>query len=169
MNLRAAVFVTVPAERLVDRFRSEHHPRALRCRLPPHVTILPPFRRDRAAAELTDRLAHHFTTFSRFGAELAAVRTFPRHVWLAPEPQRTLVDLLTRTRRDFAELVHDGNDPVPHLTIAEVCEGESLAQVAALAEAELGPSLPFVFEVCEVGYYDERAEGWHELRRIQLG
>ena len=58
---------------------------------------------------------------------------------------------------------------MPHLTIAETGKGESTARIARLAEEELAPLLPFRFDVRDVGLWEAGPEGWHELRRFQLG
>ena len=170
MKRQAAVFVTVPADALLGEFRRRHQPRAVARLLPPHITVLPPFVRDVEADELlTPVLARHFAAFRRFAAELAHVGTFKRHVWLAPEPHEDFVTLVSATRRRFPELVHDEDrEPVPHLTIAEIGKGESTSRVARLAEAELGPHLPFRFDVRDVGLWEVRPDGWHELRRFEL-
>ncbi len=97
------------------------------------------------------------------------VGRFKRHVWLAPEPHDRFVELLTGARRRFSEFVRDDDrEPVPHLTIAEIGKGESTGRVAELAEQELGPQLPFRFDVEDVGLFEVRREGWHELLRFEL-
>jgi 2'-5' RNA ligase len=171
MKRQAAVFVTVPAEELVGDFRRRHQARAAARLLPPHVTVLPPFTRDVDDDDrLAASLAEHFATLARFPAELVRVGTFERHVWLAPEPADSFAALLTATRSRFPELVRDaGRDPVPHLTIAEVGKGESTRAVARIAEEELGPHLPFSFTVRDVGLWEVRPEGWHELGGFELG
>lgn len=170
MKRQAAVFVTVPADALVGDFRRRHQPRAAARLLPPHITVLPPFVRDVEADDrLASDLARHFAACRSFAAELACVGTFKRHVWLAPEPREGFVTLVSATRRRFPELVRDEDrEPVPHLTIAEIGKGESTGLVARLAEEELGPHLPFRFDVREAGLWEVRPEGWHELCRFEL-
>jgi 2'-5' RNA ligase len=168
---QAAVFVTVPVGGAVEEFRARHHPRAIARKLPPHVTILPPFTRVVDEDEmLGSELARHFAASPSFEAELVGVRKFRRHVWLAPVPTERFVELLTSARDRFPHLVRDGDrDPVPHLTIAEIGKGESTVRVAELAEEELEPLLPIRFDVQEVGLYEVRRDGWHEVRRFALG
>jgi 2'-5' RNA ligase len=168
---QAAVFVTVPADALVGEFRQRHQPRAVARLLPPHVTIVPPFALDTAEDDaVAVELAAHFATLLPFEAELAGVGSFERHVWLAPEPGKAFVSLITSTRSCFPELDRDGErQPVPHLTIAEVDRGESASRVARLAEEVLGPHLPFRFDVREVALWVVGPQGWHELRRFGLG
>ena len=170
MKRQAAVFVTVPADALVGEFRQRHQPRAVSRLLPPHVTIVPPFALDTAEDEaFAADLAAHFATFAPFGAELTRVGRFERHVWLAPEPVAAFVNLITSARQAFPGLDPDGErQPVPHLTIAEVERGETTSRVVELAEAELGPRLPFRFDVGELALWALEPDGWHELRRFEL-
>jgi 2'-5' RNA ligase len=171
MKRQAAVFVTVPADPLVGDFRLRHQPRAVQRRLPPHITVIPPFVRDVAHDDaLVDALAEHFRAVRPFDASLARVGTFARHVWLAPEPNDAFVELLIGARDRFPELVRDDDRrPVPHLTIAEAGQGETARSIAELAERELAPRLPFPFGVREVCLWEAQPEGWAELRRLPLG
>ena len=171
MKRQTAVFVPVAADAAVETFRALHHPRAVRRNLPPHITVVPPFFRDVAADDsLTADLTGHFEKIEGFAAELVSVGRFRRHVWLAPEPRQRFVDLIATTRRRFPGLFRDDEKkPVPHLTVAEISKGTSTREVLDLAEDELGPHLPFHFDVREVGLYEVRPEGWHELRRFALG
>ena len=171
MKRQAAVFVTVPVGEAVETFRARHHPRAIARKLPPHVTILPPFMRDvDEDAALATELETHFASSPRFEAELVGVGRFRRHVWLAPAPAEAFVALLTSARDRFPHLVRDGDrEPVPHLTIAEIGKGQSTRRVADLAEEEIEPLLPIRFDVEEVALYEVRRDGWHEVRRFALG
>jgi len=168
---QAAVFVAIPVGDRVEAFRARAHPRAIARKLPPHVTILPPFVREVDDDDaLTADLERHFAGTSRFDGSLTEVGRFRRHVWLAPAPHDRFVDLLTSARDRFPDLVRDGDrDPLPHLTIAEIGKGESTRHVFEQAEEELGPLLPIRFEVDEVGLYEVRRDGWHEVRRFPLG
>lgn len=171
MKRQAAVFVTVPADPLVGAFRLRHQPRAVARRLPPHITVIPPFARDVAGDDaLVAALTEHFATVPSFDAALTRVGAFARHVWLAPEPGDTFVALLTGARERFPGLVREGaGEPVPHLTIAEVGKGSATRRIAELAEEQLAPHLPFAFEVRDVGFWEVQPEGWCELCRIELG
>lgn len=170
MKRQSAVFVTVPADDLVGAFRLRYQPRAVARLLPPHITIVPPFWRD---VEDDDRLiaalAEHFAAFASFPAELTRISSFPHHVWLAPEPHGDFVALIAGTRDRFPELVRDGDrDPVPHLTIAQIGKGDSKRAVVEHAEEEIAPQLPFAFTVRDVGLFEVRAAGWHEIQRFEL-
>jgi 2'-5' RNA ligase len=168
---QSAVFVSIPVGDAVDEFRARRHPRAIARKLPPHVTILPPFTRDVDDDEaLGAELAQHFAACGAFEGEMVGVGRFRRHVWLAPAPPDRWVELLTSTRDRFPHLVRDGDrDPVPHLTIAEIGKGQSTRQVFEEAEASLAPLLPIPFVVRDVGLYEVCRDGWYEVRRFALG
>jgi 2'-5' RNA ligase len=168
---QSAVFVSVAAVELVGEFRARHQPRAVARRLPPHITVLPPFWREvDSDKQLNEAFEQHFATIEPFAAELARLDRFSRHVWLAPEPRERFVELISGTRARFPELVRAGElEPVPHLTIAETGKGESTRAIAERAEQELGQRLPFAFTVGDAGLFEVRPEGWHELRRFTLG
>ena len=104
-----------------------------------------------------------------FEAELVGVSSFPHHVWLAPEPHEDFVALIAGTRDRFPEFVRDGDrEPVPHLTIAQIGKGDTKRTVVAHAEEEIAPHLPFAFTVRDVGLFEVRSAGWHEVHRFEL-
>jgi 2'-5' RNA ligase len=167
---QSAAFVTVPADDLVGDFRLRYQPRAVARLLPPHVTVLPPFWRDVADDEqLAAALAEHFAAFASFAAELVRISSFPRHVWLAPEPRESFVALIAGTHDRFPEFVHDDREPVPHMTIGEVKKGQTKSAVVQIADKEIAPQLPFPFAVRDVGLFEVRSDGWHEIGRFELG
>ena len=86
MKRQSAVFVTVPADELVGAFRLRHPASSGGAALPPHITVLPPFWRDVEATSCLVRSPSTSRAFASFAAELVGVSSFPRHVWLAPEP-----------------------------------------------------------------------------------
>jgi 2'-5' RNA ligase len=167
---QSAVFVTVPADELVGAFRLRYQPRAVARLLPPHITVLPPFWRDVDADELlVAALGEHFAAFASFETQLVRVSSFPHHVWLAPEPHEDFVTMIAGTRDRFPEFVRDADrEPVPHLTIAQIGKGDSKRAVVAHAEAEIAPHLPFAFNVRDVGLFEVRSDGWHEVHRFEL-
>jgi len=166
---QSAVFASVPVDNAVEAFRARHHPRAIARKLPPHVTVLPPFTRDVDEDEAFGAaLEDHFASCGGFAGELVGVGKFRRHVWLDPRPHDRFVELVAATRTRFPHLVRDEREPVPHLTIAEIGKGQSTQTVFEEAERELAPSLPMPFEVRDVGLYEVRRDGWYEVRRFPL-
>ena len=115
----------------------------------------------------------HFSSFTPFEAELAAVGSFESFVWLAPTPRSRFLDLIEATCERFPDYPpYEGTitGTEPHLTIASVVDGESIDPLMRLAEAELGPHLPFRFAVSRVSLFVERADGtWDEAHHFLLG
>jgi 2'-5' RNA ligase len=147
--------------------------------MPPHVTLLFPFVRAAAVNGRTlSDLGEHFSALTPFGAELTGVGRFDEHVWLAPEPRERFVDLITATLGRFPEFPpYEGKvgNPVPHLTIAAVGEGDDGTEdrtdaIAELAQSELAGLLPLRFAVQSVSLFEERGDGmWQESSRFELG
>ena len=164
------MFVSVPADELVGAFRLRYQPRAVARLLPPHITVLPPFWRDVEDDDhLIASLAEHFGAFASFEAELVGVSSFPHHVWLAPEPDEAFVALIEGTRDRFPEIVRDADrEPVPHMTIAQIGKGDTKRAVLAHAQEKIAPHLPFAFTVRDVGLFEVRSAGWHEVHRFEL-
>ena len=171
---RTALLVEVPVEAPVDDFRGRHLAASVARGIPAHVTVTFPFA---AASSLDPRLhadvVEHFATFDPFTAALTRVDRFDAHVWLAPAPHERFVELLTRTYDRFPQFPPYGDafaEPVPHLTIAEIGQGESIETVAVDAERELSPGLPFAFTVDRVSLYEERPGGtWQRSDSFELG
>ena len=171
---RTALLVEVPVPGPVDDFRRRHLAASVAHGLPAHITVLFPFASPADVdAELLENLAAHFSTLARFDGALTGVGSFDEHVWLAPGPHVRFSELLHRTHARFSGFPPYGDvhaETVPHLTIAERGTGESIEQVAALADRELAPVLPFSFTVDRVGLLEERADGaWQHFDSFELG
>jgi 2'-5' RNA ligase len=171
---RTALLVEVPVPDPVDDFRRRHLAASVARGLPAHITVLFPFASPADVdAELLDHVAAHFSTLARFDGALTGVGLFDDHVWLAPDPHERFSELLHRTHARFPGFPPYGDahaETVPHLTIAERGADETIQQVAALAERELTPVLPFSFTVDRVGLFEERADGaWHQSDSFELG
>ena len=172
MKRQAAVFVTVPADALVGEFRLRHQPRAVARRLPPHVTIVPPFPLDDADDDdLGAELATHFATLAPFDAELARVGTFERHVWLAPEPIAAFVDLIISTRQAVSR-------PRRRRRAAARPASDDRGGRARRVDGVGSPSSPnrssgrasrSASPCGSFALWAVAPDGWHELRRLELG
>ncbi len=170
---RTALLVPVAVAEPLAAFRRRHLAGTVARGLPAHVTVLFPFATAAAFdGRLRAQVATHFAAFERFEGALARVGQFDEHVWLAPEPRDRFTALLRGTYDRFPEFPPYGNavaNAVPHLTIAEVGAGESIDQVAALAEHELSPGLPFGFIVDRVELFEELTDGtWRPSDSFEL-
>jgi 2'-5' RNA ligase len=171
---RTGLLVPVPAGALVDDFRGRHLAASVARGIPPHVTVLFPFALAADwGAELRAQVASHFSAFAPFAAELTQVGRFEAYVWLKPDPHDRFIQLISATCARFPQFPPYGNafvEPIPHLTIAEIQEGDTVERIAELAEHELGPQLPFRFEVDSVGLFEELVDGtWRQSDSFELG
>jgi 2'-5' RNA ligase len=156
---RTALSVVVPeADVVVADFRRRFDPGAAK-NVPPHVTLLFPFApADTVDDALLDAVRGLYAGVDGFDFELVRVARFARHVWLAPEPKERFVDLIRLSSARFPEYPRyggefDEHDPVPHLTIGEADDVESLA---ATAQRELGPGLPLPCSARKVTLLEEQ-------------
>jgi 2'-5' RNA ligase len=169
----ALVVVVDEATDVVAPFRQRHLELSVRRRIPPHVTLLYPFvpadgLDDGVLAEVS-ALARSWTAF---GGRLAGVRCSGVWVWLEPEPLARFAELRERARERFPSLALAGGPGAelpPHLTIGRVVDAADAMPLAALAELELGPSLPLAFRVDSLTLLAERPGGsWARERRFPL-
>lgn len=174
LDRRTGLLIPVTADALVGDFRRRHNAATVARRLPPHITVLFPFVPSSAVtSDLRAELAEHFATFDSFEAELTGVGSFDGYVWLAPEPRDRFHGMITGTCArfpDYPPYAGGGGEPEPHLTVAAIGEGRSLADVVDLARVELGTRLPFGFVVTGVSLFEELGDGtWSESERFPLG
>lgn len=134
------VLLTPGLEDVVDRWRRRYDPvRAYG--MPAHVTVLYPWLPydaitddDRASLEqLCAALPGFELTFDRFGR-------FPETLWLDPQPARPIIELVGQvvTRWPaYPPFAGEFADVVPHLTLADRHDPESLTDVITDIEARL--------------------------------
>jgi len=105
--------------------------------LPPHVTLVSPFRRSRAIdRRCVQTLAEIFTDTGPFWYRLSRLGRFPDVLYLAPEPASRFEDLIVRLWRVFPECPPYGgafDQIVPHLTVWSGPEPRGLADRVAAA------------------------------------
>ncbi|MEO9237058.1 MAG: 2'-5' RNA ligase family protein [Jatrophihabitantaceae bacterium] len=142
----SGLVITLPdLDPVVGRWRSRFHNYIKQ--LPTHVTLLAPWippaeiTEDdlRLVAELAKQWARFEVSFSRLQAFEPTEPDTPAVHWLAPEPDepfRQLIDDLATTWPEYPpyEGAH-GNDPTPHLTVANavMTDDETTALLADLA------------------------------------
>jgi 2'-5' RNA ligase len=136
-----AIVVLVPeADAVVDAHRQRFDPAAA-AGVPAHVTVLYPFRQevDDAVHELVAAVAAGVPPFD---IEFRSVARFPGEVvYLAPDPARPFLELMTAMFERFADCPPYGGafaDPVPHLTVADGVDDTT----ATTLERELRTRLP---------------------------
>ena len=149
-------------EPVVSAFRARFAAASIAKGIPTHITLLIPYV---PAARLDDdalsAAREHFRGVAPFAAELVAVGRFEEHVWLAPSPRDTFVELIRATCRRYPESSYGTEfpDPVPHLTIGQVSPGVSVEAILGAAEAEIAPHLPVAFGASTATLLEEQANG----------
>jgi 2'-5' RNA ligase len=138
--------------------------------MPPHISLLAPFK----AIETIDRnvleaLKDITDSWLRFRFVLRKTGCFPdiQVLYLEPEPATSFQALNRAIRAKFPEVMPNFLDPVMHLTLARVDNGE-LEQVEAEFYREYGSRLPIEATAAEVGLYEKRDNAWHQRASLAL-
>jgi len=164
-----ALCLPVPEALFLQPFRVQHISTPATT-MPPHLSIFGPF----MAMETIDdhvfqTLKETIGSFSQFRFRLRATGRFPDiHVlYLEPEPTAPFLALNRAIRARFPELVPDFPEPIMHLTLARVNDGE-LDQVEAEFYREYGTRLPIEALAIEIGLYEKRDKVWHQRALLAL-
>lgn len=141
--------------------------------IPPHVTLLYPFA---PADELESALPLLQAILVRqepFTFELSELRTFPRTIWLAPEPAAPFVALTKAIEAAFPTYPHwEGvfEEVIPHLTLADGVEPVELEPTLARLRTLVGPLLPVQVAADQATVLTEQPGGhWATVTRVPLG
>lgn len=162
------VAVDVPALEAIYR---DSYPGFDELGIPLHVTLLYPFvapaELDEALPPLRALLARH----ERFEFSLTHLRTFPRVVWVAPEPAAPFLALTEAIYAAFPEYPPHGGEfaeVIPHMTLAYVDEAELESTLARL-RPRVDPLLPVTVAADEVTVLAEQEdEQWVVAARLPL-
>ena len=135
MTIESALVVLIPeADDLLESFRRQYTPSASGS-LPAHVTILYPFKNpDDLSPRIIKTLHRLFLTQPSFMASFPEVQCFPDMLYLAPEPAEPFRQLTEMVFKHFPETPPYGGafaEIVPHLTIAQASDDQSLDAIAA--------------------------------------
>jgi len=171
LELHSALIVAVPeAAGAVDDWRERTSYAKPSSGVPPHITILSPFKPPADIDDvLVDELRAVFDAFERFAFELGAVRQFPGVLYLAPHPAEPFARMTEAVWRRFPDCPPYGgtfDSIVPHLTTAE---GDD--ETLSAAEAHVSLSLPIAAEATEVLLIEEiepDSARWETRTRLPL-
>jgi 2'-5' RNA ligase len=161
-----AVIVAVPAVEALVRPWRERHDSSAPWGVPAHVTLLYPFLpSSRLGASTVDRLAALCARQPAFDVSFRRCARFPGVLYLAPEPAgpfRRITAAITEQWPDHQPYggVHD--DVVPHLTIADSADDETLATV----ENVVSPGLPVSTRVREAWLLAFDGTRWNAQTRL---
>lgn len=140
--------------------------------VPPHVTILTPWRNIVTDADL-DQLGQVVGRHSAFQITFASVGRFEGgFVYLDPGDNHALDALITGIRKAFPDTPPYGGtiaDPVAHLTIGKAPPGDKLDALYASAEKGLARHLPITANVKEVTVLVARPDNsWMTRAKVPL-
>jgi 2'-5' RNA ligase len=171
MNETALIFAVPEAEPLVGRFRDQYDPSAA-VGVPAHVTLLYPFLApDAVGASEIAALAALFASTPAFDMTFSRCARFqPRVLFLEPEPEAVLLDLMRRIWARWPERPpYAGTIPAdvvrPHLTVSDSVTGELLDRM----ETGLASGLPIATHVAEALLIENRTGRWTTRGTFPLG
>lgn len=160
------------AEGLVGPFREKYDPSAAEG-MPAHITINYPYRiRDQGGTIAIDELKRMFSNVRQFSFALAEVQRFPNVLYLAPTPEKPFKDLINLIADRFPDSPPYGgafNKVIPHLTVAQSEDIESLDAIEEVFMPKAGGLLPIESSAKEVWLADNRGGVWRHRISFTLG
>ena len=173
-ELETAVSIVLDDARpQLESVRAQFHADSVAMGIPLHVTLLYPIvpgdlLDDRTLAALEDFFAER----QAFRVTLVGVAEWPLVVYAIPEPRDELLRIMRALWERFPDYPPYGGEiaePLTHATLAELEQGESLADVAAGIRARTESLFPLTCDVCDVALLEEHEpDRWRERRRFRL-
>lgn len=167
-----AVVIVVDAAGLDAVYRDEFasfHSRGI----PLHVTLLYPFVPPDELDAALPRLAGLLEKHDRFAFTLTELRTFPRTVWVAPEPAEPFVALTKAIEAAFPETPHMGGafeEVIPHATLVDGLEESRLEETVQRLRPVVESQLPVKLCADEVVVLAEQEDGrMPTVARLPIG
>jgi 2'-5' RNA ligase len=108
--------------------------------MPPHVTLLWPWRPAPVTAADLDTVAEVVAGVRRFSISFQRCGAFTGALYLAPEPDHLLYELMHHLAARFQtphRIEASSGRPCPHMTVAKSESQDVLAKIRATLEAEL--------------------------------
>lgn len=143
--------------------------------IPPHITLLYPWRTPPVGEASLAALRDAIRGFAAFPLTLEGIGSFPQGVVYATvaasEPLRDLMRSVASSFPDTPPYrgAFGASDPVPHLTLAG-CEPEALAATTAKMATRLAGVLPLTFSVPSIAVLEQgEDEVWAVTATLPLG
>jgi 2'-5' RNA ligase len=167
-----AIVIVVGVEELEAVFRDES-PRYHSLGIPLNVTVLYPFVRPDELNAVLPRLADVLAAHPRFDFALTELKTFPRAIWLAPEPAAPFVNLTRAIEAEFPETPHWGGafeEVVPHATLVDGVEESVFEETMRRLRSVVEPLLPVTVSAVEAVVLAEQEDGhMAAVARLPIG
>lgn len=167
-----AVVVPVDVPELAAIYR-EAFPAFHALGIPLHVTVLYPFVAPDALGDVLPRLAAVLADRGRFDYRLTSLRTFPRTVWLAPEPAEAFVRVTRAIEAAFPQAPHWGGvfeEVIPHATLVDGLGEAEVEETVRRLRPLVEPLLPVTLVADEAVVLAEQDDGrWIAAARLPLG
>lgn len=164
----ALVLPVSEAEPTVGRWRERYDPSA-GCGMPAHITVLFPFLPlERIGSEELHALRQLFACAEAVPVRFTAFGSFPKVLYLTPEPTAPLVGLTASIAGRWPEAPpYEGAfaEVVPHLTVGMGITGA----VAAELKRDIGQNLPIETVLREVRLVAFTAGQWSPIETFSLG
>ncbi|HEX7312211.1 MAG TPA: 2'-5' RNA ligase family protein [Gaiellaceae bacterium] len=139
--------------------------------IPLHATLRYPFVRpdhlDAALPRLTEVLKKHH----RFDFSLTELKTFPRTIWVAPDPAAPFIALTEAIEAAFPETPQRAfAEVIPHVTLVDGVDESRLAETVQRLRRVVEPLLPATLSAEEVVVLAEQEDGrMPVVARLPLG
>jgi 2'-5' RNA ligase len=141
--------------------------------VPPHITLLYPWRDPVAEADLeqVSAITHRYQSFD---VEFTTVRRFDTGVvHLHPEPQTGLNQLMAELVESFPDTPPYGGSidhPIPHLTVGKAPPGDELDRLHATVVEALSSMLPVAVRVEAISVMEKQIDStWQTVADLPLG
>jgi hypothetical protein len=165
----ALVIPVSEANEAVGKFREEHDWSAQHG-MPPHVTVLLPFREiSQLGASDFRMLEDLFGSRDPISFELKNSQRFNRYVYLRPEPSEPFITLTNEVLTAYPDLKPYGgrfgyDGVIPHLTVAYHHNDAVLDQISGQLEGTRIITVASVVHLMEC-----RNDGWCSIAEFRLG
>lgn len=167
-----AVVVVVDVASLDSVYRDEY-PAFHALGIPLHVTLLYPFVRPGELDAALPRLQEVLERHRRFDFTLTKLKTFPRTVWIAPDPAAPFIALTEAIEAAFPQAPRMSGafaEVIPHVTLVDGLEESTLEETVERLRPVVEPLLPVTLSADEVVVLVEQEDGHMPIvARVPIG
>jgi len=167
-NESAIILPIAEVEPIVSPLRLQYDKSAA-AGVPAHITLLIPFYRPQHAEGQLENLAEFFNSVPSFAFSFVEVRRFPQTVYLHPDQTERFIGIIGTLLQKWPDCKPYGGafpDIIPHLTVADQADNETLDMV----QASLSNMLPISCFAGEAWLLFSNDQGfWSRRARFPLG